>query len=96
MEMGLGASLAIIVVVGSLWFYPRWEVQQGTEAIASEYRRGRPMAYRVAGVPYGPVRVERGGAGLASAIEVPPRKDHLCWLRMLSCCNVIPMRQNPF
>jgi len=71
-KWALAASLAIIVVVGSLWFYPRWEVQQGTEAIASEYRRGRPMAYRVAGVPYGPVRVERGGAGLASAIEVPP------------------------
>jgi len=60
-----------LIIVGPLWFYHRWKVQQATEAIAAEYSRGRPMAYRVAGVPYGPVRGERGGAGLAPAIDVP-------------------------
>jgi tetratricopeptide (TPR) repeat protein len=67
--------VAVCAVVAFVWLYPWWATNRARETVSSEYRRGRPMSYRAADVPYGPVNTEMGATVQLPAIEVPnPRR----------------------
>ena len=57
----LPVAACFVLGCGLVWWYPRLRAERAAQAVASAYRQGRPMAYRPAGVPYGPLRTELGG-----------------------------------
>lgn len=63
------AGLAI-AIFSSLALYRQHELHQAQEAVADAYKKGRPMEYRVAGTPYGPVHQERGSSLVLPSLEV--------------------------
>ena len=74
-----GAAGLAVVVFSSLALYRQHEIHQAEDklrqieqTVAKAYTTGRPMEYRVAGVPFGPVQPEeRGGSSVLHSIEVP-------------------------
>jgi len=64
-------SFLLLVAAGATWVYPLLILHKASFAVEAEYRKGRPMEYRVSGVPYGPYVSELGGRGITSIIEVP-------------------------
>jgi tetratricopeptide (TPR) repeat protein len=68
-------SFVLLLAAGTSWVYPLLILHKASLAVGAEYRKGRPMKYRPAGVPYGRYKQELGGAGIvlisAPIIEVP-------------------------
>jgi len=56
-------AACIVLGCGLTWWYPRFQAERAAQAVAAAYRQGRPMPYRPAGVPYGPLKTELGGSG---------------------------------
>jgi hypothetical protein len=68
-------SFLLLLAAGATWVYPLLILHKASLAVEAEYRKGRPMKYRPAGVPYGRYKRELGGGGIvpvsAPIIEVP-------------------------
>jgi hypothetical protein len=60
-----------LLAAGASWVYPLLALHKAGLAVEAKYRKGRPMEYRVSGVPYGPYVSELGSRGIVSIIEVP-------------------------
>ena len=60
-----------IAIFSASALHRQHEIHQVEQTIAGAYKRGRPMEFRVAGMPYGPVQQERGGSSVLYSIEVP-------------------------
>jgi tetratricopeptide (TPR) repeat protein len=71
-------SFALLLAGAARWVYPLLILHNRGLAVEAEYRKGRPMKYRPAGVPYGPYKGALGGGGTAPVsdpiIEVPNRQ----------------------
>ena len=67
----LGFSFVLLVAAGAAWLYPLLVLHKANLAVEAEYRKGRPMEYRVAGVPYGPYARELGSHEIAPIIVIP-------------------------
>lgn len=67
-------SFVLLLAAGATWVYPLLILHKARLAVEAEYRKGRPMKYRPAGVPYGRYKRELGGGGIvpisAPIIEV--------------------------
>jgi tetratricopeptide (TPR) repeat protein len=67
-------SFVLLLAAGVTWVYPLLILHKANLAVEAEYRKGRPMKYRPAGVPYGHYKQELGGGIVpisAPIIEVP-------------------------
>jgi tetratricopeptide (TPR) repeat protein len=60
--------VAALMVSNSV--YAKRQVREVQEFVDSEYGKGRPMYYRLAGMPYRRVRTERGATDLRPSIEI--------------------------
>jgi len=74
-KWALASAFLLVLVAGVGWVYPLLILHKASLAVEAEYRKGRPMKYRPAGVPYGRYKQELGGGGIvpisAPIIEVP-------------------------
>lgn len=76
-KWGLAFSFVLLLIPGIIWVYPLLILHNRALAVEAEYRAGRPMKYRPAGVPYGPYRGVLGGGTApmsAPVIDVPNRE----------------------
>jgi tetratricopeptide (TPR) repeat protein len=74
----LAFSFVLLLAVGTTWLYPLLMLHQARIRVEAEYRKGRPMPYRVTGVPYAPYERERSRRGVVPVVDVPtPERDPL-------------------
>jgi Tetratricopeptide repeat len=67
----LAPSAVVIAVAVWVWFLPIWTAKHTNDVIVIEYKKGRPMAYRPADVPFGPVRVAMGSSESLPEVSIP-------------------------
>lgn len=67
-------SFLLVLAVGATWLYEFVMMHNASVAVEAEYRKGRPMKYRPADVPYGRHKSELGGEESAPIIEIPNRE----------------------
>lgn len=60
--VGVMAAAAAIVILIASWLALRPSFAQQKEQIAKSYQSGRPLPFRVSGVPWGPLAQDRGRA----------------------------------
>jgi tetratricopeptide (TPR) repeat protein len=74
LKWALASAFLLALVTGVAWVFPLLMLHKASQSVEAEYRKGRPMEYRVSGVPYSRFERERSSRGLTPFIEVPNPK----------------------